>query len=281
MLLPHMVIFVGGECADDRVLRTAARAGVRCRAPGAGLKEPDSGFPTPGPRNPRPAPMRVPPRPGWRDEAAIVAEVEAVGPGGRVLFAGGDPLEHPRFARLLGAAALAEVAQLGIYSPLCRLTDQGLLSRVLRLGVVLFMTNLYGPDAARHEAVSGRSGGFAATAAAIEALAKVELGAGAGAPQPVVCVCIPVWAGQLPAIAETAHLAFDLGAESVLIDVRDRVPLTRDLRGELQEAFEAGYQTDRWVSVSGLTEADLGEYAAHQAQWLFPEVAAAAGPGAM
>lgn len=137
--------------------------------------------------------------------AAMILEVlkEWVPRGVRhVHFTGGEPTLHRQLPEILGRCK-----RLGLRTSLgtngWRLADAAYAARILPV-VDEFMISLHGPDAATHEGLSGRAGGFDRAVVAI-----------ARAPSPGVNIVATQ--RNLGQVVSTARLAVALGAGFVLV----------------------------------------------------------------
>lgn len=183
-----------------------------------------------------------------------------------VMFTGPDALLHPHLPILIAGARAAGSARIGISTDAAGFAFGENAAGALHAGVRHVEVTLLG-DAERHDRLTGREGGFAATRAGLAAFRDAADAAGASV---MVRVRIPVCRHDVTHVVGAVTAAAALGADIVLLDAtRTDADLAHYARW-ITAALETGTVNGVWVVAEGVPLCLLPGFELHAASVLGP-----------
>jgi len=194
------------------------------------------------------------------DAARILGRVSEVvsawqaGPGPNIAYTGAEPFRHPDLVGLVRGAVAAGVQRM------CLATDATALPRgenaegAVSAGVRHLEVTLLGGSAHTHDDLSGRPGSFDS---AMEGIRAVRAAADALGVPFLICGRVHVGSHNVKDLPAMMVAFTQVGASSVTLEFSGSVPKAV-VRPWVGAAIETGIVNGVWVSLEGMSAAELG-----------------------
>ncbi|MDZ4169708.1 MAG: radical SAM protein [Coriobacteriia bacterium] len=191
----------------------------------------------------------------FRDPSGVATEIREVcqgwpgGSGPNIYLVGAEPLRHPALFELLHAAVESGAARIGLETDAHALASREISSRALRSGVRQLTVSVLGPNAERHDALSGRHGSYDQT---VEGVRTFLDEAREGGVRVHLTFRVPVCRHNLREAPAIVTAACGFGAHAVILDVDDTDLDLNQASPWLEAACDTGVVNTTWVEVRGV-----------------------------
>ncbi|MCG2728395.1 MAG: B12-binding domain-containing radical SAM protein [Candidatus Methanoperedenaceae archaeon] len=168
--------------------------------------------------------------------------------GEDVLFQGGHQAFGKTLFRRAGDAQLGGARRIGLATPAHALKDTGYVNRLILSGIWHYRTFLCGPDAATHERITGRAGGFEGALAGLKALSQSYSLRGRATINPFVDLVIATAALTPETLSDTVKLGLEHKVTMITL-TKDAKLMESVFLSTMQDLFDLCAKHRIWLRV--------------------------------